>query len=474
MATVHEHAPETGPAPRRYSEPVDAHLILRRGDTVLLARRAGSPYANGLFNCVSGHVDGPDEDIVDSVIREAREEAGITVTRADLRLAVIVQHRNPYGRQRTGWFLEARRWSGGEPWICEPDLCTEMGWWPLDGLPEKEMVAYCHAGLDAYRHGKRIILHRQQPGDTVAYQPGGTNRSTNLPFSDPPGAGHLDAALRSFAEQVAGPIAEVQDVSWPRPESRVWRIVTGAGATVYLKQHQNAHFHAREVSGLNGPARALAEHTPHLLAADPDMRAVLVTEVPGRLLKHLLLPRTDAADVYWRLGALVRAFHDAAPPRPGPAPSSYRAKLDRHLEVARPHLGPGDEELVRALADRLDHLPPLDHVPTIGDLAERNVLVTEDLTVGLVDFERSEPGPRVRDLVRLLDEWAYRPDLETAFLTGYGRTLTQAETALLPVLEALDAVSGIAWGGAEGGRDRHLVARGQRTLARLHTALPTS
>ncbi|MEY9956758.1 phosphotransferase [Streptacidiphilus sp. MAP5-52] len=459
------------PGPQRYSEPVDAHLILRRGDEVLLARRAGSPYANGLFNLPSGHVDGPEEDIVDSVIREAREEAGITVEREDLRLAVIVQHLNPFGKQRTGWFLEATRWSGGEPRICEPELCTEMGFWPLDALPDKELVAYCHAGLDAYRHGQRVVLHRQQPGDTVAFQPDGPERSHILPFADSPDPVQPDPGpeLLAFATRVAGPIAQAQDVSWPRPESRVWRLDRRDGSAVYLKQHQNPHFHAREVAGLTGPAQALGEHAPRLLGSDQVLRAVVVSPVRGRLLKHLALPRTDLAEVYRRLGSLVRQFHDANPPLPGPTPTGYRAKLDRHLEAARAHLGPGDEDLVRALAGRLDHLPPFDHVPTIGDLAERNVLVTEDLTVGLIDFERSEPGPAVRDVVRLADEWAHRPELETAFWAGYGRALTQAEAELLPVLEALDAVSGIAWGSADGGRDRHVVQRGQRTLARLHT-----
>ncbi|WP_055587060.1 NUDIX domain-containing protein [Streptacidiphilus griseoplanus] len=471
MAAVHEHAPETGPAPQRYGEPVDVHLILRRGNEVLLARRAGSPYANGLFNLPSGHVDGPDEDIVDSVIREAREETGITVDRADLRLAVIVQHRNPYGKQRTGWFLEARRWTGGEPRICEPDLCTEMGWWPMDSLPEKELVAYCHAGLDAYRRGQHVVLHRQQPGDTVAYQPQGPQRSHALPLTRADSI-QPDNALLAFAERVAGPVAEVEDTSWPRPESQVWRLTTEAGPAVFLKVHQNAHFHEREVTALRGPATALGEHAPRLLGADEQLSAVVISELPGRLLKHLMLPRTDLAQVYHQVGVLVRTFHDAAAPTPGPAPTDYAHKVDRHLAAARPHLGDGDEDLVRALVARLDHISPLLHVPTLGDLADRNVLVADDLTARLIDYERSEPGPMVRDLVRLADEWAYRPDLEAAFFSGCGRTPTPVETALLPVLEVLDAVSGIAWGSANGGRDRHLVQRGQRTLARLRAAIP--
>jgi hypothetical protein len=42
------------------------------------------------------------------------------------------------------------------------------------------------------------------------------------------------------------------------------------------------------------------------------------------------------------------------------------------------------------------------------------------------ETKRSEPGPDVRDLVRLSDAWVGRPDLFEAFLAGYGRSLTAA------------------------------------------------
>lgn len=84
--------------------------------------------------------------------------------------------------------------------------------------------------------------------------------------------------------------------------------------------------------------------------------------------------------------------------------------------------------------------------------------------MAVIDLERSEPGPAVRDLVRLSDAWAGRPDLFEAFLAGYGRPLTAAEQARLVIDAALDSVSGIAYGAAHG--DPELVERG-RTLARL-------
>ncbi|MFE7352437.1 phosphotransferase [Streptomyces sp. NPDC057543] len=149
------------------------------------------------------------------------------------------------------------------------------------------------------------------------------------------------------------------------------------------------------------------------------------------------------------------------------------AKADRHLAGARSHLLPGDEEFVRELVRQAEDLSSLEWVETHGDFQLRNILATRDAAdetddrefVAVIDLERSEPGPAVRDLVRLSDAWAGRPDLFEAFLAGYGRSLTAAEEARLVIDAALDSVSGISYGAAHG--DSELVERGRRTLARL-------
>ncbi|MFD3695033.1 NUDIX domain-containing protein [Streptomyces sp. NPDC058646] len=85
--------------PQRHREPVDVHLILRRdtdtGPEVLLSRRAGDVYASGMWHLVSGHIDGPHEDMRTALIREAQEEAGITIDPAQVRYALTVHHRGP-------------------------------------------------------------------------------------------------------------------------------------------------------------------------------------------------------------------------------------------------------------------------------------------------------------------------------------------------------------------------------------------
>ncbi|WP_051720385.1 NUDIX hydrolase [Streptomyces sp. NRRL F-2799] len=160
-------------ARQRHTVPVDVHLVLRRetsaGPEVLVSRRAGAVYAAGLWHLPSGHLDGPHEDVVDALIREAREETGVAIDRADVRAAVTVHHRAPGGSARVGFFFEVRRWAG-EPRVMEPDVCDAMTWVPLDALPAAT-VAYCRAGLDAYRAGEHLAVHFQRPGDPIAHEP---------------------------------------------------------------------------------------------------------------------------------------------------------------------------------------------------------------------------------------------------------------------------------------------------------------
>ncbi|MFE2542706.1 phosphotransferase enzyme family protein [Actinacidiphila glaucinigra] len=280
--------------------------------------------------------------------------------------------------------------------------------------------------------------------------------------------GDPGSAVRRFAEHAVGRITRWTDTSWPREASRVWRVDGADGRTGYVKVHLNDRFHAREVTAYRTWVPALGGAAPRLIAADARLRAVVVTAVPGRPLSDgVRRAPNEERTLFVRIGALAAAIHGSAPPRPRSADEGPAAwKLDRHLDGARAHLAPGDEEFVRTLTARSASLPPLDLVPTHGDFQLRNLLWSGRLAV--IDFERSEPQPALRDLVRLSDAWTGRPDLHEAFLTGYGRPLTPSEEERLAVDSALDAVSGIRYGAAEG--DPEVLARGLRTLARLRSS----
>ncbi|ALO13587.1 ADP-ribose pyrophosphatase [Streptomyces venezuelae] len=221
----------------RHTVPVDVHLLaVRDGDRgleVLLSRRAGDVYASGLWHALSGHVEL--ETVVDAVVRETLEETGLVVGAADVRAAVTVHHRPPGGQARVGIFFEVRCWSG-TPRVVETDKCDVIGWFALDGLPDP-MVAYCRAGIDAYRAGAPVALHFQEPGDAIAYDPA-ADRLALVPGHADRG-GVPEGAVRAFAEQAVGRITTWNDVSWARAESRVWRVRGAEGGTWYVKIHQN-------------------------------------------------------------------------------------------------------------------------------------------------------------------------------------------------------------------------------------------
>ncbi|MEU9060680.1 methyltransferase domain-containing protein [Streptomyces sp. NPDC048430] len=170
--------------PHRHTEVVDVHLILRRGSDVLLARRAGTGYADGLLHAPSGHAE-DGEDVRAAMIREAAEEIGVELDPDELRVALVMQHRGPGGNPRMGWFFEADHDPARPPRNAEPDKCSELDWFPLDALPD-DMVAYCRAGLDGYRAEQRFLIHWHEDDDTVAYAPRGTRRAVPLPVAAAP------------------------------------------------------------------------------------------------------------------------------------------------------------------------------------------------------------------------------------------------------------------------------------------------
>lgn len=166
--------------PRRHAEVVDVHLILRRGEEILLARRADTGYADGLFNLPSGHLE-DGEDVREAMIREAYEEVGVVLDPERLAVALVMQHRAPDGAPRIGWFFEAHLAAADrQPANREPEKCSQLDWFPLAALPD-DMVAYCRAGVDAYRTGERFVLHLHESGDAIAYAPQGPGRAVILP-----------------------------------------------------------------------------------------------------------------------------------------------------------------------------------------------------------------------------------------------------------------------------------------------------
>jgi len=126
----------------------EAHLLLLQNDRILLLRRRNTGYEDGKFSVVAGHME-DGETAREAICREAREEAGIELVPDQLSFAQVV-HRADRG-QRVSFFFAARRWRG-EPRNLEPHKADDLGWFPLDALPDN-MVPYVRHAIERWRAG---------------------------------------------------------------------------------------------------------------------------------------------------------------------------------------------------------------------------------------------------------------------------------------------------------------------------------
>ena len=111
----------------RHRSIVDLHLVLRRDDgRILLMRRANTGYGDGQLHLPSGHLEAG-ESIIDGVVREAREEVGVTVQPADLRYIHVMHRAAETGHDRLGLFFTTDTWDG-TPHNAEPEKCSELVW----------------------------------------------------------------------------------------------------------------------------------------------------------------------------------------------------------------------------------------------------------------------------------------------------------------------------------------------------------
>lgn len=140
------------------------YLVLRKGNQVLLLRRANTGYQDGKYGLVAGHLDG-DESATAAMVREAKEEAGITVLPGNLRFVHVAHRlgRGQPGQERIDLFFEATEWHG-EVVNAEPEKCDDLSWFDIDALPE-HMLPFVRLVVDDITHGKQYSEYLTEPTD---------------------------------------------------------------------------------------------------------------------------------------------------------------------------------------------------------------------------------------------------------------------------------------------------------------------
>jgi ADP-ribose pyrophosphatase YjhB (NUDIX family) len=128
---------------------LDAQVLLRRGDRILVAKRANTSFMSGHHGLIGGGVE-PGESIVEAARREVMEETGLQIETADLRLIHIVQKTSE--QNRISFIFATDLASGMEPRNMEPEKCSAMIWAAPEKMPEP-LIPYVAFALEKIREG---------------------------------------------------------------------------------------------------------------------------------------------------------------------------------------------------------------------------------------------------------------------------------------------------------------------------------
>jgi len=137
----------------RITSAVAVYLILEREDgDILIMRRCNTGYQDGMYQVCAGHLE-TGELPREAMVREAKEELGITIRIEDLELVhVSARPKHDETGNRIDFFFRARRWEG-VPKITEPDKCDDMRWSPCFGGFPQNMTPHVKQCLEFVYEG---------------------------------------------------------------------------------------------------------------------------------------------------------------------------------------------------------------------------------------------------------------------------------------------------------------------------------
>jgi 8-oxo-dGTP diphosphatase len=139
---------------RSYKLLGDVHLLLLdSAGRALFVLRQNTGLMDGEYHVPAGHLEAG-ESVVQTVIREAKEELGISVDPEDVEFAHIMH--SPITGGRASFFFRIRQWKG-LPANREPRKCRELRWFPLDELPETA-TRYCRVALKQIAAGESFSV----------------------------------------------------------------------------------------------------------------------------------------------------------------------------------------------------------------------------------------------------------------------------------------------------------------------------
>ncbi|WP_235531487.1 phosphotransferase [Phycicoccus sp. Soil748] len=251
----------------------------------------------------------------------------------------------------------------------------------------------------------------------------------------------------------------VHDHSWGQVERAVREVVHAGRRYIVKAGGPDDHHMAREIRAHQSwlqPWTSLGR-APLLAFADLPTRLLVTHHLSGRLV--LGTEHEHAAATYRQAGKLLALLHRQG----GTTDEGHEARENRRTLawLDSPHRIAGDvvARLRRLVASW--PTPSTTLVPTHGDWQPRNWLVDDDGVVSIIDFGRAALRPAMTDLARLqVQQFRGRPDLERAFLEGYGADPREPGAWHRTLLR--EAVSTAAWAHQVG--DEEFEAQGLRMV----------
>lgn len=99
---------------------------------ILLMKRQNTGYNDGEYELPGGHLES-NEDLYDSMIREAKEELLINLKREEIKIIYLMHH---YNGERLNFIFEVDG-TNLNPIIGEKDKCSELKWVKINDLPNE-------------------------------------------------------------------------------------------------------------------------------------------------------------------------------------------------------------------------------------------------------------------------------------------------------------------------------------------------
>ena len=130
----------------RFKMIASAYLLLIRQRKIFLLRRKNTGYKDGYYSVPAGHIE-ENESLTSGATREFFEEVGLRFNSKDLKL-VHVMHRKEEDIRMDFFFTG--NVDRQKPFNKEPEKCDDLGWFPLNSLPNNT-IPYIAEAIRSYQ-----------------------------------------------------------------------------------------------------------------------------------------------------------------------------------------------------------------------------------------------------------------------------------------------------------------------------------